>query len=83
MRAQVFAKDLALVVLDPLGRAGGGKRYVPDQLRHKFPCMLEPFAAVARQYPGYPTIFRLPLRRAGSPFGKKWGVHAVKAPMDR
>lgn len=45
--------------------------------------MLQPFAAVARQYPGYPTVFRLPLRRAGSRFGKKWDVHAVKALMDR
>jgi hypothetical protein len=83
MCAQVFAKDLALVVLDPLGKVGGGKRYVPEQLAHKFPCMLEPFAAVARQYPGYPTIFRLPLRRVGSAFGKRWSVHAVKALLDR
>ena len=44
--------------------------------------MLEPFAALRAQYPGYPTIFRLPLRRTGSPFGKRWDVHAVKALMD-
>ena len=73
------------MVLDPLGRLdlGDGRRYVPEQLAQKFPSTLKPFAAVSKQYPGFPTIFRLPLRQAGSAFGKKWGVHDVKGLLDR
>ena len=71
---QIFAANLAFVVLDPLHKLGDedGKKFLPAQLRENFPNMLAPFEAVPKEYP---TVFRLPLRTSGpSSFGKKWSA---------
>ena len=79
---QIYARDTALVILDPLHTvlSKDGMRYKPDELKRKFSSMLEPFAKVAEDYP---TIFRLPLRTKGSNFGKPFNVHHTKGLFDR
>jgi len=80
---QIFARDLSLVILDPLDRikiGNGGKAFTPHGLANRFPDMLAGF----QNFPdGYPTIFRLPLRNAPSDFGQKWNAHNTYQLLER
>ena len=80
---QIFARDLSLVILDPLDRikiGNGGKAFRPHGLANRFPDMLAGF----QNFPdGYPTIFRLPLRNAPSDFGQKWNAHNTYQLLER
>ena len=93
---QIHAKDLALVVLDPLHSVidRDGVRYNSTALRANCPNMLAPFDAVhfssregSSEEDGddgdWPALFRLPLRKKGSNFGAPISVNKAMDMMNR